>query len=364
MKVGIVTYHRSHNYGALLQAVALRYQLLKMGHEVYFIDYWPLYHKQMYDFFSIKEMFGRGLKASIKYTVKILASWKSRKERIAAFNHFIERNISPYCKSYMQKEYFDVIIYGSDQIWRKQDRLSGQFNPVYFGENILRAKRHVSYAASMGNMNLEIADYSVLQKIIGKLSVISVREERLKYILRKIGVDSQVVLDPTLLLYRTDWDKLFPVARLHKNKYVLYYRLLRNSFDEKQITKFCRDKGYDLLILDGNPKPTLKKTIFSASPEEFLSLIKYAEFVFTSSYHGMVFSIIYQKPFFVSFSKNADRAKSLLTYLRIENRILSPQCNAFPNVDCIDYSSINHKLNELRDFSIGFIKKTLDYCFF
>ena len=56
MKIGIITYHKSHNYGALLQAIALRIKLIQMGHEVYFIDYWPLYHKQLYDFFSFKEM--------------------------------------------------------------------------------------------------------------------------------------------------------------------------------------------------------------------------------------------------------------------------------------------------------------------
>ena len=56
MKIGIITYHKSHNYGALLQAIALRIKLVQMGHDVYFIDYWPLYHKQLYDFFSIKEI--------------------------------------------------------------------------------------------------------------------------------------------------------------------------------------------------------------------------------------------------------------------------------------------------------------------
>ena len=67
MKIGIITYHKSHNYGALLQAIALRIKLVQMGHDVYFIDYWPLYHKQLYDFFSIKEMFNYGIKDAIKY---------------------------------------------------------------------------------------------------------------------------------------------------------------------------------------------------------------------------------------------------------------------------------------------------------
>lgn len=72
MKIGIITYHKSHNYGALLQAIALRIKLVQMGHDVYFIDYWPLYHKQLYDFFSIKEMFNYGIKDAIKYGLKIL----------------------------------------------------------------------------------------------------------------------------------------------------------------------------------------------------------------------------------------------------------------------------------------------------
>ena len=75
MKIGIITYHKSHNYGALLQAIALRIKLVQMGHDVYFIDYWPLYHKQLYDFFSIKEMFNYGIKDAIKYGLKILLSY-------------------------------------------------------------------------------------------------------------------------------------------------------------------------------------------------------------------------------------------------------------------------------------------------
>ena len=95
MKIGIITYHKSHNYGALLQAIALRIKLIQMGHEVYFIDYWPLYHKQLYDFFSFKEMFNYGIKDAIKYGGKIILSYKKRKKRIASFMRFIEELSSP-----------------------------------------------------------------------------------------------------------------------------------------------------------------------------------------------------------------------------------------------------------------------------
>lgn len=360
MKIGIITYHKSHNYGALLQAIALRIKLIQMGHEVYFIDYWPLYHKQLYDFFSVKEMFNYGIKDAIKYGGKIILSYKKREKRIASFMQFIEEFIQPYCVDYSTTDKFDIIIYGSDQIWRKQPELSNNFDPVYFADNILKANKHIAYAASMGNMNLNPKDYEFLKEKVAKFSNISVREEKLKVIMKEVGINSPLVLDPTLLLTNDIWEQIFPIKNVMNERYVLYYRLLRNSFNEKQVADFAQKLGCKLLILEGRPRPTMKKdTISSANPIEFISLIKYADFIFTSSYHGMVFSLIFHKQFFASFSENSERAKSILTSLELNNHLIPHKSDIPTHIERIEYTSIDLKINSMRKSSEEFLNESI-----
>lgn len=143
-----------------------------------------------------------------------------------------------------------------------------------------------------------------MKEKVNKFSHISVREEKLKFIMEEVGINSPLVLDPTLLLTNDIWERVFPIRNMFNERYVLYYRLLRNSFNEKQVADFAQRLGCKLLILEGRPRPTIKKdTISSANPIEFISLIKYADFIFTSSYHGMVFSLIFHKQFLLHFLK-------------------------------------------------------------
>lgn len=179
MKIGILTYHRSHNYGALLQAIALRHVLTGLGHDAYFIDYWPEYHADMYKLFSSIEFHSYSLFGKIKYIVKTAILSRNKIKRIKSFNRFIDRFITPH--SLPTTESFDIIIYGSDQIWRKQPRIGYHFNPVYFGDNQFEAKKHITYAASMGNIkDLSPADEETIQKWLRHFSFISVRETDLQ----------------------------------------------------------------------------------------------------------------------------------------------------------------------------------------
>ena len=355
MKIGILTYHRSHNYGALLQAIALRHKLEELGHKVYFIDYWPKYHQQIYDFFSKEEALKKGIKGAIKYIANILITYRKRKERIVLFNHFISKYIAPYCLNFSNDEKYDIIIYGSDQIWRKQPQPLNYFNPIYFAENTLSTKSHISYAASMGDIELNEKDYAYLKKTIHNFNQIAVRENDLKDILLKMGIKSKVVVDPTLLLQQNDWNTLLPIKRKIKEKYVLYYRLHRNIFNEKNAFDFAQRNGCKLIILDGKVRINKKGIITNANPTDFLSLIKNAEYVLTSSYHGLIFSIIFNKEFYASFATNIGRAKSILTALDLEERLISPNDIIPLNQNRINYNIVNEKLESLREESLKYL---------
>lgn len=147
----------------------------------------------MYAPFSIHQAIRSGKKGAVIYTLKTLFYYRERKQRIMAFRKFIHSYIEPFCKPYSCNEKYDVIIYGSDQIWRKQPGLKYRFNPVYFAGNILMADKHVSYAASMGIIDLCSEDYTFLKEKLSHFTKISVREKSLQDVIQHIGLESQVV---------------------------------------------------------------------------------------------------------------------------------------------------------------------------
>ncbi len=354
MRIGILTYHRSHNYGALFQAIALRHVLVSMGHDVFFVDYWPEYHRTMYSLFSIRRMVRCGRRGSMKYLRDAIKLYQLRKMRITNMKTFITEQIEPYCQPYKSKYRYDVVIYGSDQIWRKQRMYTIAFDHIYFGDNIIQTACHISYAASMGIIKLNKSDEQFLKRNLSRFKGLSVREDELKDTLQSLGINSKLVLDPTLLLNQEEWEKMFPVTPLQTEKYVLYYRLLEKSFDEKLIQETARQMRCKLIILDGTPRKKNGDILCTSSPYEFLSLIKYAELVFTSSYHGLAFSLIFNKPFYASFGVNGGRAKSLLSILGLEKRMIMSNTN-IKGIDKIDYARINSILDMLRKESLNFL---------
>ena len=356
MKIGILTYYRSHNYGAMLQSVALRKVIHEMGHETSFIDYWPQHQKNIYRLFEWENFWRGGIRGRIRYLksfVKILIPKLMRRRN---FNHFYHDHIAPYVSS--QKDNYDVIVYGSDQIWRKQGWGYG-YNPVYFGKNKLKAFRHISYAASMGNLPSK-EDAPTVLNYLKNLDNISVRENSLSSFLLKHGFNDVVVsLDPTLLLSANVWAEYAGQERLIKEPYLLYYNLLSESFSEEEITKLAKKMNLHIIRLSvfASSYPS-KDNRTTDGPYEFLNLVKNADFVCTSSYHGLVFSILFNRPFFCSFSVNSDRAESLLEKLSLSNRLLPPM-STFPESCDINWNSVMHTVNEAKTNSIAYLKEAL-----
>lgn len=357
MKIGILTYHRSHNYGALLQAVALRKVVEQLGHKAYYIDYFPDYHREMYKWFSIYNFNQQGPRGKIRYLKNCLKRYRFWKMRRDNFLDFQRQFIFPYCLG--MDEEFDVVLYGSDQIWRKQ-HIINDYNPVYFGKNTITTKKHLSYAASMGELPTSEKDSITLKELLTNIDKISVREQGLLSLVSSLGYkDTELVLDPTLLLGKTEWDSIIPSNRIISEPYCLYYSLIKDSFNEDAIRKFASERGLKFISLFGGAinKPTVDSRTVDG-PKEFVNLIRYADFVFTSSYHGMVFSIIYNRPFYASFSHNSDRAASLLRTMGLDAHLLNPKSD-IPQYQHYNSSCIE-KLSPIRVKSIQFIKTNIE----
>jgi hypothetical protein len=354
MKIGIVTYHRTLNYGAVMQSLATRFILEEMGHEVYYVDYWPDYHKEKYALFPINIFFKLNLHGKFSFLLSLMKFYKSKKKRIENFEKFFETYIYPYCRSV--DEFYDVVIYGSDQIWRKQIE-TGEYNPFYFGKNRLKTKYHISYAASMGILPDNDDDKEKVKKLVAHLDKISVREEGLRQLLLSLGcTDVTLSLDPTLLLSSEKWDKYLPTNLYKGKRFVLVYLLNSNPFNLSEVKKFADDKGLELVVLHGYARTKETKTnITSAGPYDFIRLIKNADYVFSGSFHGLAFSIIYGRQFYTSFKYNSERASSLLAQLGLSNRLIPAKSIIPQDLPQIDYKVVREKLMALRQESLNFL---------
>lgn len=350
MKIGILTYHRSHNYGALLQGIALREVLVRAGHQVTFIDYWPAYHRHMYALFSFSWMMSRkGLGGKMRYLKNCIINYKNRKNRKKNFDAFIKENIEPFTSSMYDK--YDVIVHGSDQIWRKQPEIN-TYNPVYFGKHQIISNRKVSYAASMGILPTDEFSKNLVKENLSCLDAISVREESLLALVKELGYPNSVHdLDPTLLLPSDYWVEKFDL-RQSSEPYALYYKI-QDAFDIKGLRRYVESKGLKLKIIHCKANVADSEVnITTAGPHQFLQMIYGAELVFTSSFHGLAFSLIFCKPFYASFVKNGGRAESLLEAVDLSDRLLKSKTAIPSNLRDIDFKVVNQLLQALRNASL------------
>lgn len=355
MKIGILTYHRPHNYGGCLQAIATRVVLEQLGHEVYYVDYWPEYHQQSYDVFNLELFKAHSWYGKPKYLLDLLLRYKSIKKRQKNFKSFIAKYIEPYCRP-LSEEY-DAVIYGSDQIWRVQKSLGG-YNPIYFANNDIRAKYHIAFSASMGILPATDKAREQVRQLLSHFNRIAVRETNLLDFVKKIGYSQAVqTIDPTLMLDSCSWDATVPVDPHGGQKYILVYILRPHYFDMDAIKEFAKREGLIVKVLKGNAtKADTETLITTAGPEEFLSLVKNAEYVITSSFHGLAFSLIYHKQVYASCKENGDRLSSLLSKIGLPDHFITADSQTIEFKNQIDYAIVETRISALVNLSMSYLE--------
>lgn len=359
MYIGILTYHRAHNYGAMLQAYALRAYLRSSGHQVDFVDYWSEEHRKAYMPLRFP-MYYTDAKSCIMDWIAWCLTPVRKTIRYNKFEMFSRKYLElPKRATYhtaetMVKEDYDLVIVGSDQIWRNYGtglEYLG-YDSVYFGATVPEKTKLISYAASMGVINPNEEERVFLEKSLGKFSRILVREDNLKELIATLGLKSDTVCDPTLLLTSEQWCKLLPKRRYREHRYLLYYELVQ-SYDVKRVAmETARAKGLELEIITARVHPVPHKgTNQLASPLDFMQAIRDADFVIATSFHGTAFSVIFEKQFVVAgLGKNAGRVLTLLDSVGIKGRYL-PDTNSPMPSDDIDYSLV-------RDTREEYVKKS------
>ncbi len=356
MKIGILTYHYAHNYGAILQCYALQYALKKDGHEVFVIDYKNKIVKSNYKIFNYKRYIGNGVFDSLKRSAREITLLLGRIRRYIKFQQFIchELNIAD------EKSMFnmDLIVIGSDQVWN--NTLTGGLDSMYWGNfGVSYGGIIASYAASMQDN----WDNSLNEKILNNLknfNYVSVREKSLKQGLSSIGLGKSidVVADPTLLLSSEDWNAICQNSQPPCDEYVFLYMAEYSQDCYMLAKKFAENHNINLKVLTSGLTKYDSKDIRGAGPIEFLNLIKNARYVLCSSFHGTVFSILYNKPFVtLTINKNKNnRVLNLLSELGISDRIVQNDIDSLEKVIDVSYC-VRLCESELYTNSFIYLKK-------
>lgn len=368
MKIGIITMHKVLNFGSALQAYALQQTLFGLGFDNEIIDY------QFPSVSHSKQTIKKRINGFFVYLRNAIMGFPNEK-KISKFQNFYQENYILSSSRYNEKSIkanpplYDIYMTGSDQVW----------NPKHVKDdtNFLLAfapsgARKVSYASSFATSVLPEQYVSIYRKYLSEYNVISVREisgvEMVKYL---TGKNATVCCDPTLLLDKEEWNVLEAKSDLKiKKKYILVYALyyMFDPYPELlNIINYVQKKlSLQVIYLNGRKEDAIRynsKVYKSGGPEDFLRLIKNAEFIITSSFHGAVFSILYNKPFMgiVRDNNSADsRISSLL------NNFNSEKCQVAYN-DKINFSReelLNLKAdmteyNNIKKHAIDYLKESL-----
>lgn len=355
-KTGILTFHRALNYGAVLQAYALQKTITRLGAECELVDY--VCPKITHDYKPFRIEKGSFAKSFAKSTVMC----RRRAKRAAAFKPFFENYLVKSKESYSPESIkeaagkYDVFITGSDQVW--SPRCVG-FDPAYF-LTFADSRQKYSYAASFAVSELPPEQIDEYKSRLKDFQAYSVREQSgVKLVKELTGKTAMTHLDPSLLLSREEWSKI-AVKKLDK-PYILIFAGQPPYELVNQALKLGAEKNLPVYQLWDAPK--LKKTavehIVAPTVEEFVGYFKNAEYVFTNSFHGTAFSVIFNKNLFVECKHRAGkniRAEELLKAVGIRRDITETGLEETP----VNWDDVNLKIKDLQRGSLEYLKSVIN----
>lgn len=353
-KVGIITFHLSINYGAVLQCYALQHVLSSKGMDVDVIDYHPDFNKRGSSIIYRNAI----LNTLRKWYIELREYSPKRYPWRKAFSTFVktELKLSRKCSYKSIPATYDYYVVGSDQMWNY--KITGELHPAFFADFKFEkgGKKYISYAVSMEEMELKQDLREQFIEYLNNFDAISVREDTLLQIIQPL-TEKKVykTIDPVLLADRCFWDE-FAIHPDISERYVLVYQV-RYCPDALRIARALADQiGAKVIELASNMNaPFAPETLGVQSPAEFVGWFKGAECIVTTSFHGTVYSMTFEKPFYmVNIGDGWDsRMVNLMQTCGLEDRIVRP--DSAPVFSHIDYSHVNRILQEMRRESMDFI---------
>lgn len=360
MRIAILTLPLHVNFGGILQCYALQTVLERMGHEVSVLNT---------DFVNVdyKTRIGLFIKRLVKTCIgkeSKFYGWKTEREITQKYTQvFIRKHIhllNVQDLSLLKEDDFDAIVVGSDQIWRPM-----YYQPIAnaylkFAKDWTSIKR-IAYATSFGTDKWEYTHEETQEcaSLVKLFDAVSVRENTAVDLCRKyLEVEAVQVLDPTLLLSKEDYLKLIDQSKLKKNEGVFAYFLDVTSSKMDLANRIAKERGLKLYQFN-NPNVDCLSLHFEKriqQPiEEWIAGFRDASFVVTDSFHGCVFSIIFNKPFVVigNEERGIARLKSLLSMLDFDYSVASN----IHQLQKIEWNKTKLILDKYRQISLSFLGK-------
>lgn len=373
-KVGILTFHFVYNVGAVLQAYALK-KFLNNFCDCSIVNYCPQYHLDLYVLKKenmplwkarqLKKSLPKGISSFLKsikcyFLARKNYEYRMKKNQTKKYKRIIKDLSSSQIildKENLVKEVekYQALIVGSDQLWNKI--ITNGFDEAYFLDIKGYDKEKYSYAVSAGNC-FEKEDLAFVKEKLKNFNGISVREKSLCDQLNENGVPAFLSVDPTFLLDKNDYIKLEKKVNVKKPFIFVYCFSVTEQLNS--LLKELQDKhGYEIVfsityVGQITEKLTVKcKKLYGISAEEFLYCMRNSEMVVTSTFHGTVFSIIYQKKFIVIPTPfGSSRLTNLLTELNLQNHIIGSENFSVDS----DWGKVSEFIENRKKESIEYLK--------
>ncbi|MCQ2211395.1 MAG: polysaccharide pyruvyl transferase family protein [Paludibacteraceae bacterium] len=344
MRILIITLHSIYNPGSALQAYGLQQFLLQEGYNAEIIDYRPMY-----------STIGKN---KLKGIIRKIMFFRNEKKIKKRYNEFVSNNLiltkkyRTYSQLLSDCPKADVYIAGSDQLWNMSYDC-GKDDSYYL--KFVTNGRKLSYATSIGKRDISEIEVKRIQELTSDYYSISVREKSTGITLSKrLQREIKWVCDPVFLLPKTQYEKM--TKKILMEPYAVIYLSAESDLLEAVIRDIREKLRCKIVLLGGNRvRCDCDIHIKDAGPEEFLSLLKYAEIVVSSSFHATAFSLIFHKKFGVILPKgNGERIESLLELSELKSRIIGKE---------EDFSGLYSKIEyDTRDrFINSFVCESKDY---
>ncbi|EGR1584862.1 polysaccharide pyruvyl transferase family protein [Vibrio parahaemolyticus] len=312
------TIYKADNYGAIFQALSLSEYLKSEYNDVYVLDYSPS---------KINRQYSPLRTYSIKAALKDVFRFFPRKRMLGKITSFINENFNEMSIESAKQKEFDALVTGSDQVWNPAIvSFNEEFEPCYFFDGI-KGLEKISYASSLGSYRYNEQQGEQFKKYISEYDRIAIREEdSTKYISDSFGVNATHVLDPTLIQNRLFWEDLITSNSFDVNDYILVYF---NNYTEELATITNRLKNLTnkkVVVINNWYAKNIDSDLYirDAGPIDFLELFSKAKYVVTNTFHGVCFSINFEKDFlYVDNGVHSNRVESLLGKLSAGDKIVS-----------------------------------------
>tara|TARA_Y100001956_G_C4120958_1_gene187383 strand:+ start:1286 stop:2425 length:1140 start_codon:yes stop_codon:yes gene_type:complete len=377
-KIGIITILNVNNYGAELQAFSLQYKLRKMGYQAEIINY--LYYKNP-DFVKEKKslpLIKTTLKNKIKdFILKWLDIYSSSKHPVIAklrkkrFNDFhklntkLSKTYTSYSQLYDEVHEYDVYMVGSDQVWNPNNGTNlAPFFLTFAPKNSVK----VSFASSFGVESISKQYYSQYKEWLNNIDFLATREQDGVNIIKEVtGRQAEHVCDPTMLLTKEQWQGLMKPYNSN-SPYILLFMFKNLNYAVDLAYELQKKTGYKIIRVCKNEMPVENDdkilNIRDFGPAEFLGIYSSASIIITTSFHGTVFSLLFEKPFYTitpQSKNNNSRQQGILKFFGLEGRLLKED-QTLPDLTdiSIPYDRVTPLVNDHRQKSLNFLKGALE----